>query len=87
MAPVVRKLFDTRAKSFFDTNIDSLGILPSICDALKKYGLFSYFDQWFIDSSFPTYITWKTVVDRKIRELKLMRGIRLLLTTLIYTLP
>ena len=68
MAPVVRKLFDTMAKSFFDTSIDSLGVLLSICDALKKYGLFCYFDQWFIDSSFPTYFTWKTTVYRKIRE-------------------
>ena len=68
MAPVVRKLFDTRAESFFDTSINSLGVLPSICDALKKYGLFCYFDQWLIDSSFPTYFTWKTIVYRKIRE-------------------
>ena len=68
MAPIVRKRFDTRAKSFFDTSIDSLGVLPSICDALKKYGLFCYFDQWFIDSSFPTYFTWKAIVYRKLRE-------------------
>ena len=68
MAPIVRKRLDTRAKSFFDTSIDSLGVLPSICDALKKYGLFCYFDQWFVDSSFPTYITWKAIVCRKIRE-------------------
>ena len=68
MAPVVRKLFDTRANSFFDTSTDSLGVLPSICDALKKYGLFYYFDQWFIDSSFLTCFTWKTTVYRKIRE-------------------
>ena len=59
MAPAVRKLFDTRAKRFFDTSIDSLRVLPGICDALKKYGPFSYFEQWFIDSSFPTYITLK----------------------------
>ena len=52
MAPVVRKLFDTRAESFFDTSIDCLGVLPRICDALKKYGLFNYLDQRFIDSSF-----------------------------------
>ena len=68
MAPVARKLFDTRAESFSDTSTDSLGVLPSICDALKKYGLFSYFDQWFIDFSFPIYFTWKTIVYRKIRE-------------------
>ena len=68
MAPVVRKLFDTKAESFCDTNIDSLGVLPSICDALKKYGLFSYFEQWFIDSSFSTYFKWKAIVYSKIRE-------------------
>ena len=68
MAPIVLKLFDTRAKSFFDTSIDSSGVLPCKCDALKKYGLFCYFDQWFIDSSFPTYFTWKANVYCKIRE-------------------
>ena len=68
MAPVVRKVFDTRAKNFFDTSTDLLGALPSVCDALKKYSLFSYFNHWFIDSSFPTYFTWKTIVYRKIRE-------------------
>ena len=68
MAPAVHKLFDTRPKSFFDTSIDSLSVLPGICDALKKYCLFCYFDQWFIDSSFPTYFTWKTIVYRKIRK-------------------
>ena len=36
--------------------------------ALKKYDLFRYFDQWFIDSSFLNYFTWKTIVYRKIRE-------------------
>ena len=46
MASIVCEFFDTRANSFFDTSIDSLGVLPSICDALKKYGLFCYFDQW-----------------------------------------
>ena len=70
LAPVVRKLFDTRAKSSIDTSTDSLGVLPSICDALKKYGFFSYFDQWFIDSYFRTYFTWKTIINRKIRELE-----------------
>ena len=68
MAPIVCKPFDARAKSLFDTSIDSLGVLPTICDALKKYDLFCYFDQWFIDSSFPTYFTWKAIVYRKIRE-------------------
>ena len=55
MAPVVRNLFEIRSQSYFDANIVSLGVLPSICEALHKYGLFSYFDSWFSDSVFPTY--------------------------------
>ena len=46
----------------------SLGVLPSICEALHKYGLFSYFDSWFSDSVFPTYSQWKSTVKTKIRE-------------------
>ena len=68
IAPVVHKLFDTRAKRFFDTSIDPLDVLPSVCDGLKKHCVFSYFDLWFIYSSFSTNITWKTIVYRKIRE-------------------
>ena len=56
-------------KAFLIPALISLGVLPSICDALKKYGLFSYFDQWFIDFSFATYhFTLKTIVYRKIRD-------------------
>ena len=44
MAPVVRNLFQIRSQSYFDANIVSLRVLPSICEALHKYGLFSYFD-------------------------------------------
>ena len=43
MAPVVRNLFQIRSQSSFDANIVSLGVLPNICEALHKYGLFSYF--------------------------------------------
>ena len=68
MAPVVRNLFQTRSQSYFDANIVSLGVLPSICEALHKYGLFSYFDSWFSDSVFPTYSQWKSIVKTKIRE-------------------
>ena len=38
------------------------------CEALHKYGLFSYFDSWFSDSVFPTYSQWKSIVKTKIRE-------------------
>ena len=39
MAPVVRNLFQIRSQSYFDANIVSLGVLPSICDALHKYNV------------------------------------------------
>ena len=65
MAPVVHNLFQIRSQSCFDANIISLGVLPSICEALHKYGLFSYFDSWFSDSVFPTYSQWKLTVKTK----------------------
>ena len=68
MAPVVRNLSQIRSQSYFDANIVSLGVLPSICEALHKYGLFNYFDSWFSDSVFPTYSLWKSIVKTKIRE-------------------
>ena len=68
MAPVVRNLFQIRSQSYFDANIVSLGVLPSICEALHKYGLFTYFDSWFSDSVSPTYSQWKSIVKTKIRE-------------------
>ena len=58
MAAVVRKVFDARAKSFFDTSIDSLDVTP--------HG--------------------KLLCVAKFENLKLMNGLRSLLTTLIYTL-
>ena len=44
MAPVVHNLFQIRPQSYSDGNVVSLGVLPSICEALRKYRLFSYFD-------------------------------------------
>ena len=68
MAPVVQSLFESKTQSYFDTNIASKGILPSTCEILHKYYLFGYFESWFPDSTFPTYLTWKTIVMRKIHE-------------------
>ena len=45
MTPALRSLFELRSKSLFDANIISLGILPSICEALHKFDLFHYFDK------------------------------------------
>ena len=43
-------LFQIRSQSYFDANIVSLGVLPSRCEALHKFGLFSYFDSWFSET-------------------------------------
>ena len=66
VTPVVRELFEIRAGSYFDTNIVSLGVLPSICEVLHKYDLFNHFDSWYHDSSLQTYASWKTTLKRKI---------------------
>ena len=42
--------------------------VPSICEALNKYDLFHYFQSWLLDSSFPSYSHWKSIVKTKIRE-------------------
>ena len=68
MTPALRSLFELRSKSVFDANIMSLGILPSIWEALHKFDLFHYFDKWFQNSIFPTYMSWKMIVKRKIKD-------------------
>ena len=47
MAPSVRNLLRSRTESLFDKDVKSIGILPSICEALNKYDLFNYFEIWF----------------------------------------
>ena len=37
MTPLIKNLFDSRTKSFFDSNISSLGVLPSIAGSLEKF--------------------------------------------------
>ena len=44
MSPVVKSLLDSRTKSFFNSDIPSLGVLPSIAEVLHKYELFDYFE-------------------------------------------
>ena len=55
MTPLIKDLFDIRTKSFFDSDISSLGILPSIAESLEKFDLFYYFETWYNNSIFPTY--------------------------------
>ena len=67
MAAVVKNLFRSRAESYLDSTIPSTGVLPNICDALRKYGLFDYLKLWFKTSAFPVYSWWKATVRRKVR--------------------
>ena len=60
LSNAVKSLFDSRTKSFFDSDITSLGILPSIAEALHKYELFDYFEIWNASSTFPTYTSQNT---------------------------
>ena len=64
LTPTVRNLFHYRVDSFSDESVSSLGILPSICEALRRYELFNYFESWFHYSTFPNYSSWKTIVKK-----------------------
>ena len=64
---VTRRNF-AQPEGLFDANIMSLGILPSICEALHKFDLFHYVDKWFQNSIFPTYTSWKLTVKCKIKD-------------------
>ena len=68
MSPAVKRLLDNRTKSFFGSDITSLGVLPSIAEALHKYELFDYFEDWHNSSTFPTYTRWKNILLDKIFE-------------------
>ena len=67
MAPTVRKLFESRTDSCFDTTVTSVGVMLSISKVLVKYDLFQYFESWFHDSTFPTYTDRKRIVRDKIQ--------------------
>ena len=66
MSPAVKSLFDSRTKSYFNSDITSLGVLPSIAETLHKYELFHYFENWHNSSPFPIYSTWNKTVQDKI---------------------
>ena len=67
MAPTVRKLFESRTESYFDTTITSVGVMFSISEVLVRYDLFQYFESWFNDPTLPTYTDWKRIVRDKIQ--------------------
>ena len=47
LTPTVRNLFHYQVESFFDESIFSSGILPGICEALRRHELFDCFESWF----------------------------------------
>ena len=75
MFPVVKSLFDSRTKSFFNSDIPSLGVLPSSAEVLHKYQLFDYFENWHDSSTFPTYTRWKKLCGIRSSILRGMHGI------------
>ena len=66
MSPAVKSLFDSRTKSFFDSDVTSLSVLPSIAEALHKYELFHCFENWHNSLTFPIYSSWKKIVRDKV---------------------
>ena len=76
MTPLIKNLFDNRTKSFFDSDISSLRVLPSIAESLKIFDLLDYFETWYNNSIFPTYPYWKNIVrDSIIHFLKSQPGV------------
>ena len=59
LTPSVRRLLQYRADSLFDDSISSLDILSNVCEALRKYKLFEYFEVWFHNSTFPATSAYK----------------------------
>ena len=59
MPHAVKSLLDNGTKSFFDSDVTSRGVLPSIAEALHKYELFHDLGNWDNSSTSPIYSTLK----------------------------
>ena len=59
MAETVKSLFLVRVENYFNSRFSSFRVTPSICETLRKYGLSQHFENWFTNSIFPTYSSWK----------------------------
>ena len=70
ITPLIKNLFDSGTKSFFDSDISSLDLLPSIAESLEKLDLFYCFETWYNNSIFPTYPNWKNIVSDSIIHLE-----------------
>ena len=68
MAQSVRSFFMSRTESYFDASVASMGVLPSIIEALNEYDLYNFFVSWFHDSTFSTYSNWKCIMKTKVRN-------------------
>ena len=67
MTPLIENLFDSGTKSF-ESDISSLGVLPSIVESLKKFNL--YFEIWYNNSISPSYPNWKNIMRDNILHFK-----------------
>ena len=85
MAQSVGSLFMSRAESYFDASVTSMGVLPIVIETLNKYDLFHFFVSWFHDSTFPT--NWKWIVKTKVRNLRIMHGLIIVLIILVCISP
>ena len=65
--------YGVRWRYEFDLNIESTSVLPSICDTLCNYNLFTYFETWFHNSVFPCYEEWKSIVYRGVRNSEMIK--------------
>ena len=67
MSPAVRDIFRFRAKEYF-RNPDCVptGFMGDIVRLLKKYDLHSYFSLWINVGLFPSYSSWRRIVDKKV---------------------
>ena len=67
MSPVVRDIFKFRAKEYV-RNPDHVptGFMGDIVGLLKKYDLHSYFSMWINADLFPSYSSWKRIVNKKV---------------------
>ena len=54
MVSLIKSLLDSRTKTFFDSDISSLNVLPSIAQSPKKFDLFYHFETWYNNSIFPS---------------------------------
>ena len=67
MSPVVRDIFRFRGKEYFrKPDYVSTGFIGDIVELLKKYDLHSYFSLWINADLFPSYSSWKRIVNKKV---------------------